>query len=558
MPDLDKIQLNGTLYDIKDTTAREKDEVQDNELTSLKSALDQQTIFANKVFENGSNDYSLIYTNNAMNDNTGEQSSANSARASTPSLYYVPLGSDVYASNYNNTTYRPNIYCFDSSKTYLGKISSGNIVPGQKITLHNGTVYVRFFVIRKDDGNLTPQDAASAITFECVYNGRVSVLDDKIAVMQEKTGNIVVNNNLLYGFNLNDGYYDKAQHSSDAYKYFAKVPVTNGKTYIAYPRARMVYIYNANDTLINYLNQRNITQITAEGDGFAYITYYTADNLDSALFYEEGAENVYSRDSLALSDNIIKTDMLISKKWAVLGDSFTAGADTGIIQDGAYAGQKIVYPYLIGNRTGINVLSFFSGGRTLAYPAVPGDFINSVTCPGQTYYYQNIPSDVDYVTIYLGINDHHHLTGGGDSEDPTGVIDLGTITDNTPATYYGAWNVVISWLIANRPNAHIGIIVSNGITSTPSQESAHPTAEQSLWRKAQIDIAEKYGIPYIDLNGDARTRAMIRTSNPNIPDAIKQKMIENWAVDYAGGNYHPNNAAHEFESYIIEAFLRTI
>jgi len=532
-----------------------------NDIDTVKADLEESvddSTFADTIFENGSANYALVYTNNTINSNTGEIGAESPKRTVTPAMYFIPVGCDIYVKTYDYTVYTCNVYCYSKSKDFLGRVQAQNIFALSNIPVVSGTKYVRFFVIRKDDGNLTPQDAASAITFECVYNGRVSVLDDKIAVLQEKTGSIVVNNNLLYGFNLNDGYYDTRQNSSDAYKYFAKVPVTNGKTYIAYPRARMVYIYNANGTLINYLNQQNITQITAEGDGFAYVTYYTADGLDSVLFYEEGAENVYSRDSLALSDNIIKTDMLTSKKWAVLGDSFTAGADTGTIQGGAYAGQKIVYPYLIGNRTGINVLSFFAGGRTLAYPEVPGDFINSVTCPGQTYYYQNIPSDVDYVTIYLGINDHHHLTGGGDSEDPTGVIDLGTITDNTTATYYGAWNVVIGWLIANRPNAHIGIIVSNGITSTPSQESAHPTAEQSLWRKAQIDIAEKYGIPYIDLNGDARTRAMIRTSNPNIPDTIKQKMIENWAVDYVGGNYHPNNAAHEFESYIIEAFLRTI
>lgn len=39
MPDLDHLRIDGTTYDLKDSTAREKDAVQDNELNSLKSAL---------------------------------------------------------------------------------------------------------------------------------------------------------------------------------------------------------------------------------------------------------------------------------------------------------------------------------------------------------------------------------------------------------------------------------------------------------------------------------------------------------------------------------------
>lgn len=41
MPDLDQIRIDGTTYDLKDSTAREKNAVQDNELYSLKSAFDQ-------------------------------------------------------------------------------------------------------------------------------------------------------------------------------------------------------------------------------------------------------------------------------------------------------------------------------------------------------------------------------------------------------------------------------------------------------------------------------------------------------------------------------------
>jgi hypothetical protein len=195
----------------------------------------------------------------------------------------------------------------------------------------------------------------------------------------------------------------------------------------------------------------------------------------------------------------------------------------------------------------MDIVKFFEGGRTLAYPS-DGTFLNSITNPSADYYYQNIPTDVDYITLYLGINDSQHTGSGttGDGEDATGVITLGTIDDTDTSTYYGAWNTVLTWLITNRPNAHIGIIVTNGLSQSKAD-----------WRTAQINIANKYGIPYIDLNGDSRTPAMIRTINQNIPSAVKTALINKWAVD-PSSNTHPNDAAHEFESTFIENFLRSL
>jgi hypothetical protein len=44
MPDLDHLRIDGTTYDLKDSTAREKNAVQDDELDSLKSAIAQDAI----------------------------------------------------------------------------------------------------------------------------------------------------------------------------------------------------------------------------------------------------------------------------------------------------------------------------------------------------------------------------------------------------------------------------------------------------------------------------------------------------------------------------------
>ncbi len=237
-------------------------------------------------------------------------------------------------------------------------------------------------------------------------------------------------------------------------------------------------------------------------------------------------------------------NILYGKKWAVCGDSFTAGVSGNVFEDGEYAGKNKVYPYFIARRNHMEIVSFFEGGRTLAYPA-DHTFHNSLTDPDAECYYRNIPEDADYITIYLGINDSHHEHGKAkDGEDPTGPIPIGTPEDTGTATYCGAWNEVLSWLIVNRPFAHIGILVSNG-------------CDRDEYRTVQIRMAEKYGIPYIDLNGDRFTPVMIRSRNPAIAEEVKHAVMLKQAVNYPS-NTHPNDEAHAYESVFIEDFLRRI
>ena len=226
----------------------------------------------------------------------------------------------------------------------------------------------------------------------------------------------------------------------------------------------------------------------------------------------------------------ISSDILNGKKWAVAGDSFTAGDFTGAtaptIPSGKYAGQKAVYPYLIGNRCNMAIQDLSLGSRTLALPSGEGSSYNSFVNQ-----YQNVAADADYLTIYLGINDSHQS------------IPIGTISDVVTSSFYGAWNTILTWFIANRPNLHIGIIVSNG-------------CDNDDYRTATIAIAEKYGIPYIDLNGDERTPCMMRSTNAAIDSAVRNQRTNNWKV--SDDNMHPNAACHAFEATFIEDFLRSL
>lgn len=344
---------------------------------------------------------------------------------------------------------------------------------------------------------------------------------------------------------ISEGYVDKngrEYSTASTYKHTQKIPVSSGNViYLTTPNgvinSRFVTAYNG-DSAVPSSGAEYVGKYTVP-EGITHVVFSIASTYNNV-----GCTNEAEKESKVLTP-INGNDVLYGKKWAVLGDSFSYGgySPMNVFDDGKYAGSRKVYPYYIGNRTHINIIDFTLGGRTLAYPS-DGTFSNSLTNPNAEFYYQNIPVDTDYITIYIGINDSHHASGGGDGEDPTGYIPIGTVDDDTTASFGGAWNVVLSWLIANRPNAHIGIIVSNGCDS-------------DAYRTLTIAIAQKYGIPYIDLNGDQNTPAMIRTTNPGIAPAVKNALIAKWAVE-PGVNTHPNDDAHEFESFCIEAFLRRL
>lgn len=235
-------------------------------------------------------------------------------------------------------------------------------------------------------------------------------------------------------------------------------------------------------------------------------------------------------------------NILKGKKWAVCGDSFSSGDFRGIndesfkIKEGRYAGKKAVYSYIIGNRNDMEIQDLTRGGRTMATPK-EGNFHNTFS----EELYKTIDPDVDYITLYFGINDSHHAGIGKDGEVTNGYIPVGTIDDDSIDTFYGAWNVVMKYLIEHYPFAHIGIIISNGC-GVP----AYPEAE--------IAIAKKYGVPYLNLNGDERTPAMIRAVNPNIPAEIIKARDDAMAV--GSKNRHPNAKAHAYQADFIETWLR--
>ncbi len=221
-------------------------------------------------------------------------------------------------------------------------------------------------------------------------------------------------------------------------------------------------------------------------------------------------------------------DYLNGKVWYACGDSFTKGdfshsTENNTFEDGPYMGQNKVYPFYIGRRTGMIVNNLAQCGQTLT--VVEGrtnDFSSSL--------YTTIGDDADYITLYFGINDAYRAQ-------------LGNIDDKTNTTFYGAWNIVLPYLIEHHPYAKIGIIVTNAVSNRD-------------WTDAIRQAARRHGIPILDFDGDERLPLVFQAHRPGVLPEIQQMRDKVFYVHPE--NHHPNAKMHEFQSTIIENWLRSL
>lgn len=294
---------------------------------------------------------------------------------------------------------------------------------------------------------------------------------------------------------------------------------------------------------------------TASVDGYIRASLYVSSAAKNMIAYgntlpdyepysstKTAEENVHLSGTMKNDAVNVSGNVLAGKKWVACGDSFTAGAfsnsltDDYTFTDAPYYGKYKVYPYFIGRRNqSMTVINEAIAGSTMGGGS-------GGTNPFSGTRYQQIPSDADYITLEFGIND---------SSDQ--AVPLGTIDDDDNTTFYGAWNVVLGYFRENFPFAHIGIIVGPGMQ----------TANGKTYAEAEIDIAKKWGIPYLNIqfeSGGEKIPLMLRTSNPDVDSDAKAACDSAQYVNENEGtrNLHPNEKAHEFESTFIEAWLRTL
>lgn len=214
------------------------------------------------------------------------------------------------------------------------------------------------------------------------------------------------------------------------------------------------------------------------------------------------------------------------------GDSFTEytaekGGNYNNKTNGNYDFEMNVfktYPWWIAKRNGMILVNEAKSGSTITNTGKRTDAFSIDR-------YKQIPKDADYITLKFGINDDK------DHENAK----LGTINDSDNTTFYGAWNVVMDYLISNHPNAKIGIIATNGSFSEIVN--------------AEIEIAKKYGISYLNEGLGKNLPMFFRTSRTDVKDSIKNLFFERYAIN-TESDWHPDVAWHEYESTIVENWIK--
>lgn len=459
-----------------------------------------------------------------------------------------------------------NVYCYDSDYNYLGYVATLNA--SIMYSTYPSTCFIRLGLTSISGASVAVSNLANIVVFsanilcyDIASEGEIKKVENDISSLDYKTDHLFDDSSVA--LDLNDTQYwqnggidsstgTEAGYADRLRTIFLMLTSTstisyNKKTGVDF--SRTLYCYDKNKTYLGYSSTTSIaTALTTYPTAVWFrisltsITGATVDytNISNIFTWRAGLFEVVEgyesrlRNLEDLTGGFAYKDPLKGKKWYACGDSFTAGATAGTIsENGPYKGYKCVYPYFIGNRTAMDVHNIAVSGSTMTYKNGVSTASNCFSYPS-TGKYLSIPADADYITLKFGIND-----------DPSHEdMPLGTIDDATNETLYGAWNVVISYLITNCPHAKIGIIVTNG-------------CYDSDYSKAARDIAEKWGLGYLDENFDYKVPLLIRvTGKPNVSSAAHNAVLSKMRVSES--NTHPNDWAHEYESTIVEAWLRTL
>lgn len=199
---------------------------------------------------------------------------------------------------------------------------------------------------------------------------------------------------------------------------------------------------------------------------------------------------------------------LKGKRIVFLGDSITEGFGVTSIE--------MLYWKQIAEKTGAHCFGYGISGTRIApqYPLESDDtfFGSRVT--------QMIP-DADVIVVFGGTNDFGH-----------GNAALGTITDRTNDTFYGAYFCLLTQISERYPDAQI--VVTTPLHRESEEDVGYNEGgvrrcgPLSVYVHAIREVAEFFGVAVVDLFRNC----MIQ---PRVP-ALKER--------YAPDGLHPNDAGH--------------
>ena len=206
-----------------------------------------------------------------------------------------------------------------------------------------------------------------------------------------------------------------------------------------------------------------------------------------------------------------------------LGDSITEGAGT--------SSHDKMYTMVIEREYGAICQNYGIGGTRIARQTTPTeekwdrDFISRVP---------EMDNDADIVVVFGGTNDFGH-----------GDAPLGTMSDRTPYTFYGALHCLYTALIEKYPGVPIVVLTPlHRLNEDSPKGDNKPAPVGTLKEYVNIirEVAEYYSLPVLDLFKESGLQ-------PKIP-VIQQK--------YVPDGLHPNDDGNAILAHKIARFLETL
>lgn len=435
-----------------------------------------------------------------------------------------------------------NIRCLDKDKNYIGETIGKDLEGGVKLyEAVPNTAYYGIYWKPVDANTDYTAYFIEGLEYPQLANLSKKINDIEKGLNEELQGKAVSLELNIWRDGENLVYDSSLPNPSSAYDLFGPIFLQKGdilayKTLCTAAIAELSKItdhLSASPSYVSLVKGRasyDENRYTIEEDGYYILCGRDAasypDYVTTAYVIEKGIVDkvdALETEVAELRNAASIHDVLQGKKYVACGDSFTAYTNAKF-ESGIYQGRDKTYPYLIGLRTGMDVNNMAVSGMSLVKKDGSDNYFSGD-------YFKGIPSDADYITIKLGINDVNYGSP------------IGTINDSDNTTFYGAWNVVMSYLIANYPYAKIGIIVTNGASDEVME--------------AERAIAKKWGVPFLDY-GDYQTPLMGRMSGFRDDVCSEALLARHNAFRISDTDTHPNAKAHEYESTFIEAFLRSL
>ena len=373
-------------------------------------------------------------------------------------------------------------------------------------------------------------ETASDETVQNIVSDYYAAFGENAEYIKEIANNFYIAPKAEYhGAYLNANNYPET-YSSAVYSVYYLLPPKATKVYytgVSYGSARGVLFFDKHKTLISAIavgtNSTPVSNVEVTIPSGS--VFYRISSMSAACNLTFDAPTTPVGGNGGGTQDL--SNYLYGKKYVAIGDSFTDTIGSETIEEGPLAGMSKVYPYIIANRNNMQVLNQGASGTVL----------NNYLADAR---YNAIPEDVDYITIWYGINDgNYNIEVGTASDQPDSV------TSATSTTTCGGFNYFFKWLLTNRPYAKIGCIITDYSTEAR--------------RHGIIDCCKKWGIAYLDLMGNPNIPMFPAGRDSNISVASEAITLRANAFNVNGTtNIHPSNKMHEWQSSIIENFMRSL